>query len=199
MRDVGAALDNEHVKWKKDEEKRREKMQLAVVRFEAEAARLKKLEILSDGAHKRATELAQKLTNEGYSSQELALPENFTEALQKMMDEQAERKMQLALKRAEERAAKAEAAFKQKLLDQKSAAEGTEANGDDKGAGATEGKGTTEGDDKGNTEGKGTTEGADKGAAETKNGEGGTEGADKGEAGTEGKADDDDDDDDDDE
>ena len=102
LRDVGAALDHEHVKWKNDEEKRREKVQLALTRFQAEAQRLQKLEILSESMHQRAVELTQKLANENCSDLELPLPENYTEALTKMMDERAEAKMLRALRRSEE-------------------------------------------------------------------------------------------------
>ena len=133
MRDVGAALDNEHVKWAKDEATRREKALLAVVRFQNEARRLQQLHILSDAMHRRAAELAQKLANENCSDLELPLPVNYTEALQKMMDEKHEAMMVRALRRSEERAAAAEAAFKQSTADKQcnGGAEGTEDKADD--------------------------------------------------------------------
>ena len=129
LRDVIAALDNEHLKWRKDEEQAREKRERALARFQAEAQRLRQLEILSEEATRSAVELAQKLAAENTSDKELPLPEKFTEALQRMMDDKAEARALRALRRAEERAAAAEAAFKQTFLDKESAGEGAEGQG----------------------------------------------------------------------
>ncbi|CAK0866343.1 unnamed protein product [Prorocentrum cordatum] len=205
MRDAGGALDNEHVKWAKDEGKRREKALPAVARFQNEARRLLKLQILSDSMRQRAEELAQKLANENCSDLELPLPENYAEALQKMMDEKAEAKMVRALRRSGERAAAAEAAFQQSLADKQGngGAEGTEdkVKGGDKGKGAAEGQSGTEGtadaEGKGGAETTGAAEGKrgtaeDKGCAEGQaEGKGGDmgKGAAEGQNSTEGTAD----------
>ena len=129
LRDVIAALDNEHLKWRKDEEQAREKRERALARFQAEARRLHKIEALSEEATRCAVELAQKLADENTSDKELPLPDHFTEALQRMMDDKAEARALRALQRAQERAAAAEDAFKQACLNKESAGEGAEGQG----------------------------------------------------------------------
>ena len=129
LRDVIATLDNEHLKWRKDDEQAREKRERALARFQAEARRLHKIEALSEEATRCAVELAQKLADENTSDSPLPLPDHFTEALQRMMGDKAEARALRALRRAEERAAAAEAAFKQTFLDKESAGEGAEGQG----------------------------------------------------------------------
>ena len=129
LRDIIAALDNEHLKWRKDEEQAREKREKALARFHAEAQRLHRLEILSAEATRCAVELAQKLADENTSDKELPLPDHYTEALQKLMDDKAEAKAVRALQRAQERAAAAEDAIKKTFLNKESAGEGAEGQG----------------------------------------------------------------------
>ena len=104
MRDIIAALDKEQQKWAVEVRTQRERRAKECERFLKEAERMRKLTALSQEAHDVAANLAQELTDEGHSHVELPLPQEFTQALQNLMDEKAALKAARALERAARRA-----------------------------------------------------------------------------------------------